>query len=342
LRTHGGMDAQDWLLTETDNFRAALTWTLQPDAATPPPPAQARIGLRLCAQLGPLWTLHTFVPEFRQWSQRALDLDSGADTPERAAVLIAQSGWWDTPGDSRSLTPAEEALGISRRLNDLAGMALALAELAEQHLRAGALDKAAKLAEESVALAQDSGDDPQLAYSSHVHGRVAAARAEFGLAVELFERAQNLDRQRGNERGVIWGEVAIADALAASGRAGEAANRLNRVAADVLKMSSHVLSANTLATYAQTCAALGQAERATRLLGAHWALWAAIGEPVDTQSPEEQAWLQRSGLNAARNTLGDKRWEEALRTGANHNLEEALADARQANITATNPQSAPA
>jgi tetratricopeptide (TPR) repeat protein len=334
LRTQRGMDAQDRLLTETDNFRAALTWTLQPDAAIPPPPARARIGLRLCAQLGPLWTLQVYVPGFRRWSLRALDLDSGADTPERAAVLIAEAGWRDTPaGEPRSRALLDEALSISRRLNDLAGMARALAELAEEHMRAGQLDEAGELARESVALAQDSGDDLQLALSTHVHGRVATAQGEYDTAVDLLEQAQDLDRQRGDQLGVTWGEIAVAEVLATSGRAREAANRLHRVAADVLKMSNHVLSANTLATYAVTFSALGEAERAARLLGAHWAHWASIGEPVDTQSPEEEAWLQQSGISAARDTLNDKLWEEALRTGATYTLEEALADARQAGVT---------
>jgi len=337
LRTNRGMAAQNRLLTETDNFRAALDWTLQPKAVTPPSAAQARMGLRLCAKLGWLWTVHTYLPEVRRWTQRALDLDSGADTPERARVLLAQSGWWDAPADPRSQALLEQALGICRRLNDPAGIALALADLADQHIRAGRLDKAAEFAKESVVLAQVSGDSPQLAHSIHVHGRVATEQREFGLAVELFERAQDLNRQRGEEAGVIWGDVAIAKTLATSGRAGEAANRLHRVAADVLKWSNPLLSGDTLAAYAHTCAALGEAERAARLLGAHWALWAAIGEPVNKQSPEEQAWLEESGITAARDTLDEDLWEEALETGAHYTLEEAFADARQANIRTAQP-----
>jgi tetratricopeptide (TPR) repeat protein len=337
LRTHRGMDAQSRLLAETDNFRAALTWTLQPDAATPPPPALARIGLRLCAQLATFWTFHTYLPELRRWTQRALELDSGADTPERAAVLVAQSSWWDAPGDPGSRALLEEALGISRHLNDPVGIALALADLAEHHMRASELDEAAKLVSESVALAEESGDSRQLAYSLLMRGRVATEQGGFDLAVELFERAQDLDRRRGQEPGVLLGDVAIAQALAASGRAGEAAYRLHRVAADILKLSNPVLSANALAAYAQTCAALGEAERAARLLGAHWALWAALGEPIDSQSSEEQAWLQRSGITAARDTLDKELWDQALQTGASYTLEEAFADACQANIGTAQP-----
>jgi tetratricopeptide (TPR) repeat protein len=245
-------------------------------------------------------------------------------------------GWRDTPGDPRSQALLEQALAINRRLNDLAGTALALAELAAQHMRAGDLDKAAEFSEESVAVAKASGDSPQLAYSSHRHGLVALAQGLFGLARELFDRAQDLDRQRGDQFAVIWGDVAIAEALASSGRAQEAANRLHRVPAEVLK-SNNVLSANTLAAYAVTCAALGEAERAARLVGAYRALWAAIGEPIDPESPEEKAWLQQSGIAAARDTLDQGLWEQALQLGANYTLEEGLAHARQANTTTAQP-----
>jgi hypothetical protein len=66
-------------------------------------------------------------------------------------------------------------------------------------------------------------------------------------------------------------------------------------------------------------------------------MWSRMGDPIDTQSPEEQAWLEESGITAARDTLDQDVWEEALQTGAHYTLEEAFADARQANTTTAQP-----
>jgi tetratricopeptide (TPR) repeat protein len=200
--------------------------------------------------------------------------------------------------------------------------------MGDLHRRMGDVSIAADLINQSIVLAGQRGDNLRLAWSVFALGEVETERGNYARAIELYEQAQELDRQRGNEYQVVELETWIAANLASSGRAPEAARRLHSISADVLRLSDQSLSSNMLAAHAHVCAALGDAERAARLLGAHWAHYARKGAPVEPVA--EEAWLQRIGLAAVRDTLGQQRWEQALDVGAGYSLEEALADAEQA------------
>ena len=195
--------------------------------------------------------------------------------------------------------------------------------------RTGDVSVAADLIEQSIVLAGHS------VTSSGWHGQFSRsvggirARRLSLPAIKLYEQAQVLARQRGDECQVLELETWLAVNLASSGRAPEAAIRLHSISTDVLRISNQSLSSNMLAAHAAVCAALGDAERAARLLGAHWAHYAKTGMPVEPIG-EERAWLQRTGLATARDTLGRQSWERALNVGAGYTLEEALADAEQA------------
>ncbi len=138
LTTSHGLTSRQRLQAESDNFRAALTWALQPDTSTPPTQERARIGLRLCAALYFFWQWHGFIPEIRRWHERALAVDSGIDSRERAAVLVALGWLEDWPrGDARPADLLQQALDISRRLGDVGGISDALREIGYLKRRTG-------------------------------------------------------------------------------------------------------------------------------------------------------------------------------------------------------------
>jgi predicted ATPase/class 3 adenylate cyclase len=327
--TGQGLAVRQRLETESNNFRAALSWALQTDTATPPTPEQARLGLRLCAALCWFWDEYGYVPECRGWYERALEVGSGIDTRERASVMVSLAGLGDLPaGDPRPLELLEQSLAISRRLSDKGVISDGLGGLAELHLLLGDFSTATDLIEESIALARQLGDNFRLEGSVGLHGRVEVELGNPARAKELFEQAREFARQRGDENSVVWFESFIAYSLVVSGRPREAWSRLQSIEPDVLRISGHFLSYNVLATYAQVFAALGDAQRAARLLGGHWAHYTKLGAVLDPQV--EEAWLQRTGIASVRDTLGQDRWQQALQVGSAYTLEEALADARAA------------
>ncbi len=105
------MDAPARDRAEHDNFRAALTWTLEH--------GRADISLALTAGLGRFWFYHTHFREATGWQERALA--EATDEPSRHRVLTAASlagillhlGRYE-----HSAQRAEEALEMARALED--------------------------------------------------------------------------------------------------------------------------------------------------------------------------------------------------------------------------------
>jgi predicted ATPase/class 3 adenylate cyclase len=324
LSTDRGLAARQRLQTESDNFRAALTWALQPGADQPPTPQRARLGLQLCAALAEFWIGHAPADETRRWYERALELDSGAESRERAhvlVVLVEVSGLADD--DPRHVEQLEQARDISRRLNDPAGECEALLGLAAVQLVAGRLSLAGKLAEQSESTARRAGDRMRLGIALHRRGWVEDVRGNWARALDLLAKSQDVARERGDEIALAYLELHVAPCLANVGRGREALDRLRRCSADVLRISHQHLTASLLAAYAVVYAALGDAQAAATLLGAHWAQLTKTGRQV---VPEfEEPWLQREGLASVRDTLGTQRWQNAIQAGGAYTLQEALA-----------------
>jgi predicted ATPase/class 3 adenylate cyclase len=324
LSTGRGLAARQRLQTESDNFRAALTWALQPGADQPTTPQRARLGLRLCAALAEAWVGHAPADETRRWYERALELDTGADSRERAhvlACLVADSGM--TLGDPRHVELLEQARDISRRLDDPAGECEALLQLAAVQVAAGRLSLAGKLAEQSETAARRAGDRIHLSLAIQRRGWVEYERGNRARALDLLAKSQNLARERGDEVTVAYMELEMAACLANIGRGREALDRLQRCTADVLRISHQHLTASLLAAYAVVYAAIGEAEAAATLLGAHWAQHTKTGHQVVPE--HEEPWLQRWGLASVRDTLGTQRWQHAIQAGGAYTLQEALA-----------------
>ena len=329
LFTGRALATRQRLQAEDDNFRAALNWSLQPDSGESIPPQQARWGLRLCATLTQFWMLDRFAPELRRWCERALEVDSGVDSRERATVLRTLSDLYDDwpPDDPRRREPLDESLAISRRIDDTAGIIESLIALSWERMYAEDFETAATLAEQAAMSAAQIPDAVLLSESLHMRGHVEVWRGNPSLAVEFFTESQALSRERGNEVAVAAAETDIAASLTAAGRVEEAADRLRQVIADVLRISHPALSINALGVGAHICAAQGHHERAAILLGANWAHLAKTGLKIEPLA--EEAEMRQFGLDTVRDQLGPERWDKALRVGRTMSLEDALALAVQ-------------
>jgi predicted ATPase/class 3 adenylate cyclase len=329
LWTGKGLAARRRLQTETDNFRAALNWALYPESGRAPSQDNAMLAMRMSRALHVFWLHHGFIPDSRRSLERALEVDSGADSLERAGVLICLCELSDSgPDDPQPRRWVDEAMAIARRLDDQALICDALREQAFQAMRAGDFDGSAQLIEESIAVARQLGDRVRLAYSIHRYGWLELERGNHDRAIELLEQSQELARRRGDETSVVFVEIWIAESLISAGRHLEAAHRLERVASDVLRVSHQSLNFSILSAYAHLLAELGDAESAARLLGAHWAHYTKTGSQLEPESEED--WLRRTGLDVMRERLGPHAWQRALDVGGRMTLAEALSDAHEA------------
>jgi predicted ATPase/class 3 adenylate cyclase/Tfp pilus assembly protein PilF len=193
-----GRDAATWLdrfETEHDNVRAALAWLRDQGHA-----AQA---VRLAGALWRFWWLRGHIGEGRDELEAALALDEsgdGAQTSARAAALDGAGVLAETQGDTdRAQALHEQALAISRELDDRFGIARALGNLGVVAFDRRDDDRAVTMLQESLTLARESGSDFLVATALNDLGRVAYEQGDLERAESLYRESLALRRRIGSE-----------------------------------------------------------------------------------------------------------------------------------------------
>ena len=179
----GGQQGR-WIeyLNEHDNFRAAISWSLEH--------GEAGLGLRLAASLGEFWYLSGHLEEGRRWLEAALAEGDGEPKAVRVKALTwAGAMRWITREQAdyeRLVDNGEEALALSRELGDQSEVALALQTLAYAESQRNHLERASVLAEEAIKLQRASADTGGIARSLPVLGFVALGRHDYERAVAVL------------------------------------------------------------------------------------------------------------------------------------------------------------
>ena len=203
-----GRDQVEWcerLERETENFRAALAWSLkQTDGDS------TDLTMRLAGSLWWFWLLRGYWDEARTWLERTLA--TLAITPARAKAVIGlglMEYFAGTPVKARPLYG--EALTMYRQQGDKWGIAFAASLFAS---REGDPAKARALFEEARSIARESNDEWLAARIDIGHGQYAARQRDPSLAYSLYASALEHARRSG-DRWLIgnalrfWGVVAL-------------------------------------------------------------------------------------------------------------------------------------
>ena len=221
-----------------------------------------------------------------RWLEEGAALARAAGDPRATITALSALGLLAhmRGGDwERAVVYFEESLELSRKLGDQWRIAVALGNLGDTLARLGHLERAAETFSEALARARQAGDP----------GAIHICLLNLGWVMRLR------------------GEPAQAEALQREGL--KLAGDLNdpRRCAEALEM------------LAATSGALGQGERAARLLGAAVAARETIGAP---QPAEDLADLEQA-VAGARAALGEQRWAAAFAAGRSRTLDEAAAEA---------------
>jgi predicted ATPase len=170
---------------EPDNFRAALAWLLENDAAG---------ALQLADSLGDWWLMRGRLVEGREWLEAALQ--QSQPTPITAAVLLRAMAFVGRSGGmSEGERLAERSLVISRELGDREGMSQALQVLGVWAWIRGPYPRARELLDEAIDAARLAGSPLAEANARHALGLVAAAARDLAGARAVLEAtADQLDR----------------------------------------------------------------------------------------------------------------------------------------------------
>ena len=182
----GGPNQADWLdrlMAEFDNLRAAFAWAeAQRDATA---------ALRLSASLWRFWTGRGLRRDGRAWLERALAID-GEVGPELRAQALYRLGAFAIDRDDydEARTRLEDALGIHRRLGNLAEVADSLAALGVVASEQGDLARARDLFDEAYLIRRDSVPDDRRGIALSLFSLAQVARDE-----KAYERAADLYKQ---------------------------------------------------------------------------------------------------------------------------------------------------
>ena len=308
------------LEAEHANLRAALAWLEETD--------ERGAFLRLAAALGRFWTGRGYYQEGRDWLERALAHD-GAAAADRAKALVALGMIQIYQGANQEAEPRlTEGLAGCRALGDALHAALALIGLSGLAIMQGDHDRGTALLEEALAAAQGVADRR---LAGILAGRVSInlavaprAQGQYALAAEHLEDALRLEREAGYTEGMI---LALGDLGNLARDQGDYARALALYREALELGRSHPgtrVVTEVIEAVGIVAAAVGQAERAARLLGAAEAQRDRLG--LRYRVREDQVALEHA-VAATRAALGEPAFATAWAAGRSLTPAQAIAEA---------------
>ena len=351
LRTHAEPEWMRRLDAEIDNFRAALDWALSE--------GQPALAVRLTGRLGRYWEFRGASAEGGRWLRAAIEaaddhvpLEDHARALRAEVVMLEEQGsQWDVGGSQAVLQSiASEALALSRRAGDPAGIADALMHLGQVNPDDG--ERARAAAEEALPYARDSGDQGLIADAlslrllslpivdvdaeigetaalyrkvGDVHGLaslynnagyVAIEQGSYECAAAYLDEALVLAETTGEQLRVM---LAFENLGLASLFMANLERAMARFAEGLRLCREHGVpwaGAEAIAGVAAVAARQGESERAARLLGA--------AESLASSQNAVGLRLEQEFYSPARERIGETRWGTAYAEGARLSFDEAV------------------
>lgn len=186
------------LAPEYDNFRAALSWSLEHGD-------RVDLGVELAHALHWFWYARGYFKQERELLQRLLNEVDGIPTAVRAQGLVTEGYLACWQGDfPTAASPLSEALDLFRAMDDRAGATFALHGLGYVDLGRGDLTSAHSKFKAAAEEAQTLEDKWLISFTLHFLGQVEAHRGDRNQASALIHDGLAALRQAG---GNIQGEA---------------------------------------------------------------------------------------------------------------------------------------
>jgi predicted ATPase/DNA-binding CsgD family transcriptional regulator len=299
------------LKTEQDNFRAALSWSLNPEATA----QSADLGLRLAVALGQrrFWAAYA-LGEGRGWLDRGL-AGGGASSESVRARALYEAGWLATvQGDyARATVCLGESRTILRELGDVSGTAISLAMLGQLTVQGGERERIDPLREEAEALLRELSDERAIAYLLVFLQWAAWDRGDYGQAVKLAEESLSLSRGLGDLYGIALGSGSLGFVVLDKGETDRAEAQLEEGLRALLDLQDKIGIFHCLLGLAGVAAARRHLARAARLWGAADVLGEAFA--IGILPLYQRNYDDESRRAATRSQLGEAAWEAAWSEG---------------------------
>ncbi len=218
-------------------------------------------------------------------------------------------------GDEEAARPLyEEALSLFGEVEDRRGTGMVLGNQAVAAMERNDIKSAAGLMDESLRLKRQSGNQHSLAIALENLGNIRMKLNEPEAARDLHAEALSIRRQIGHKQGIAMSLNNLGHTLLDLGDLDSAANHLTESITLFHELGDSRGLAEALEGAAGVLFALGRHEPAANLLGASLALSGATA--------------MSDALSAARESLGEKKFEKALAAGRAWSYEEVEAYAK--------------
>jgi tetratricopeptide (TPR) repeat protein len=203
LHTAVQADWLDRLEREHDNFRTALRAFTERGAA--------EAGLRMAAALHPFWYIRGYVAEGRERLKQLLEHETAQQRTAARATALAAAGtlarFQLDHAAARTLT--EEALAISRDLDDERGIVRAILSLVPvlRHLGCDAVVQS--LLEEGLAIQKKLGQTLTLSFFYTQLGMSAFNRGDYDTARSYFQESLQIKQAAGDCWASAWSLLSL-------------------------------------------------------------------------------------------------------------------------------------
>jgi tetratricopeptide (TPR) repeat protein len=297
--------------TDLDNFRAALSWSIEQDLPT---------GLRLCSALGWVWVLGGYIAESRRWHEYVVAKAGSTSSPDLAACLRGLTNLLLIQGElSRAQEIASRSVGMGRELDDPAAIAFGMTVLGSVQIRQGDLEAAQRTLTEAVERHRPLDDDWRLARVLGHLGGVEEELGRFDRAEELLREALAITESVGDAHEVAVQGQNLAYLLALAGRVEEASELARGLVPTVVALGSPSLTMAFSNTMMNILLRSGDPAGAARLFGAE----EAMGERLDLPSYYLAEELEEA-LTLVGDSMTREEWEEHRQAGRAERIEDLL------------------
>jgi predicted ATPase/DNA-binding XRE family transcriptional regulator len=292
---------------------------------------EVTLGLRLATCFGLYWMKRGQMSEGNMWLERMLALDEAAGAQMAPVTIRGKALYYASRlalhlgKSARARCLAQEALALVEETGDQADISNVLAMLGSIALATGSEEKAAAHFTKSYAVAKRAGEVGAMGLALLNLGEIARKRGEVARAKVFLEEALAL--VRANE--MIWGIANILTLLGHLARQQQdyerAKGRFRESLAIYQRLGNATYIAWCLEGIAAVACAQGSHEYATRLCAAAAALRAAAHTPLPSTEQEDVDKV----VLTAREALDERAFAEGWRIGSAMTQDDAISYALQ-------------
>jgi predicted ATPase/DNA-binding CsgD family transcriptional regulator len=306
---------------EQDNFRAALRWTLGPEAGAQDP----ELGLRLAVALGHrrFWAVYG-LGEGLAWLERGLERDEAASKTLRAEAL-SHAGWIaNVQGNyDKALGLLEENYVVSKEIGQKQTVAVSLIQLGQFLTMHGSeKERTEALREETEALLPELSDPQLIGPLLTFLGLVALTKDDYPRTTALLEEGLGLFKEMGDPYGTAICCGTLGFVALHQDDVDQADAWFEEALISLRELRDRVGILHCLIGAASVNGLRGAPDRAARLLGAAEALGEAATVPL--LPAIEARYKYERDVAAVRSQLGEKAFEAAWAEGRAMTPEEAI------------------